>query len=143
MTRDSVPVSSIPEVGAFTKIQRELETFKKNNPEFFEELNSIVERYNAALDLADKAVRAKQVSCGDFQLMSRPTVYYDAEKLCEELGEEAFIALGGTVKQVPEYAVEKHVLESNIVRGIIPDDIVKRTRTVRCRYDKPEKLNLP
>jgi hypothetical protein len=143
MTRDTVPVSKIPEVASFTKIREELESFKRNNPEFFEELGSLVERYNAALDAADKAVRAKQISCGDFRLMSKPTVYYDAEKLYEELGDELFVAFGGAIRQVTEYTVEKSVLESHIARGAIPQNIIKDIKSTRCRYDKPEKVVLP
>lgn len=143
MANNTMPVSKIPEVRAYASIKEELDAFKAANPEFFEELHSLVDRHNAALDLADKAVRAKQVSCGDFKLLGKPATHYNAEKLCEELGQEAFESVGGAINRVVEYAVDKSILEAHIARGAIAEDVLKHVKTIKCRYDKPEKIVLP
>jgi hypothetical protein len=143
MTVNNVPVKSIPEVDEFTKAQRALDEFKANNEEFFAMLQPLVDRYNASLELADKKVRAQQVSCGPFQLTGRPSVSYDAEKIIEEMGRDFFIEIGGVIAQRTVYEIEKSKAEAAFAAGYIPDEVVKVVRKTKVAYHKPDKVVLP
>jgi len=143
MAVNNVPVKSIPEVDEFEKAQRALEEFKANNEEFFAMLQPLVDRYNASLELADKKVRAQQVSCGPFLLTGRPSVSYDAEKLIEEMGLDFFIEIGGVVSQRTVYEIEKAKAEAAFSAGYIPDEAVKVVRKIKVAYHKPDKVVLP
>lgn len=137
------PVNAIPEVESFEKIAKELDQFKADNTEFFETLQEIVDRYNAARDRAEKAVRAKQVSCGPFQLTGRPSVSYKGEVLYEEMGRDWFFEHGGTTTQVTKYEMDKSKAEAAYTAGLIPEEVVAKARTVKASYHKPEKVELP
>jgi hypothetical protein len=138
------PVEAIPEVAEFEKARQELASFKESNPEFFAELDQLVARYNAAFDMAEKAVRAKQVSCGSFVLTGRPSVKWDKQKLYEEMGRDFFLtALGG--REVPrmELEMEDSKAEAAMVQKLIPDEVAKAARKVKAAYHKPDKLVMP
>lgn len=134
----------IPEVEAFTRIQRELDEFKRANPEFFDQLQHLVDRYNASRDMAERAVRTRQVSCGPFQLTGRPAVSWKWETLYEEMGREWFAAnVSGEIRQVPKYEGDKGKAEALYAAGIIPAEVSEKARLVKASYHKPEKLELP
>ncbi len=137
------PVSAIPEVQAFEEAKRELEEFKEAHQPFYQSFMRLCEAYNAARDAADKIVRAKQISCGPFQLASRPSTSYDAERLYEEMGEAFFFAHGGSVEQKPIYTVNKPLLEAAIAAGMLPDEVVSVIKKVRVAYHTPQKAELP
>lgn len=143
MTTNNKPSKAVPEVEAFEKIQRELEEFKADNTEFFEVLGELTARYNAALGMAEKAVRSQQVSCGPFQLTGKPSISYDAEVLYEEMGRDFFFAHGGSVKQVTEYAVDRAQAEVAYAKGLLPAEIVSKVRKVKLSYHKPPTVALP
>ena len=138
------PIEAIPEVQEFEQIRQDLFDFKDSNPEFFAELGQKVSRYNAAYDMAEKAVRAKQISCGPFVLTGRPTVKWDEKVLFEEMGRDFFLStLGG--KEIPrvELEVDSSRVEAAMVQKLIPDEVVKIARKVRVSYHKPNKLVMP
>jgi len=137
------PTNVIPEVEAFERIQRELDEFKRANPEFFEQLQHIVDRYNATRDMAEKVVRTKQISCGPFQLTGRPSVSYDGEVLYEEMGRDWFFEHGGATKQITKYEIDKTKAEAAFSAGIIPEEVAAKARKVKASYHKPEKVELP
>ena len=139
---NSRPTRTIPEVQAFEKVQQELDAFKAENPEFFAELEALVDRYNAARDMAAKVVHTMQVSCGPFQLTGRPSVSYKADVLYEEMGRDWFFEHGGSAVQVTRYEVDKTKAEAAHAAGLIPEEVAAKARTVKVSYHKPEKVTL-
>lgn len=136
-----VSADDIQEVSDFMDIKQELDGLKADHPEIFRLYTDIVQRYNAALEAADKAVRARSISCGPFDLYSsRPD--YNGEKMYEELGKELFLACGGSTVRTTEYKVDKAKVESAIASGKIPADCVKEFKSTRVAYHKPEKLSV-
>lgn len=133
----------LPEVETFEKIAGEIEAFKTIHSDFYQELQQLVERYNAAHEMAYKAARAKCVSSGPFQLMGRPAVKYNVEKVLEVLGEAAFLEYGGRTKQVTVYEVDKEQMDLACASGLISKEDVAAIRETVSRYHKPEKLVLP
>jgi len=140
-TAKRVSADDIQEVSDFMDVKQELEGLKADHPEIFRLYTDIVQRYNTALEAAEKAVRTRGVSCGPFDLYSY-TPQYDGEKMFEELGKELFLAYGGSTVRVTAYKVDKAKVESAIASGKIPADCVKEFKSMRAAYHKPEKLEV-
>lgn len=134
-----VPESAVPEVQQFLAVREKLHRLKESYPEVFEALDALKQEYNQALEAADKVVRAKQISCGPFDLYQFQTKY-DADKLAEELGESEFLRVGGVVKTVKTYDIDKAKLEAHITSGSIDKEVVDHVRTISPRYKKPDKI---
>lgn len=138
-TKKILAEEDVPEVQRFLAVQSRIENLKEGYPEVFEELGMLVEEYNAALQAADKILRAKMASCGPFD-MYQTQVKYDADKLYEELGKKDFLAHGGKISTVTKYEVDKPRLEAAITSGAIPEEVVKAVREISPRYKKPDPM---
>ena len=136
----TIPEGQVPEVLRFLEAKERFDNLRAAYPEVFEQLSQITEEYNASLEAAEKMVRSKQVSCGPFVLFQTQTKY-DAEKLYEEVGRDRFLEVGGTVKTVTTFEIDKARLESHIAANTIPPEVVAVIREVSPRYKKPEKIN--
>lgn len=136
-----IPESQIPEVEHFVEIQARVERLKEAYPEVFEQLATLQVDYNQALEAAEKVVRGKQVSCGPFNIFQTRTSY-DAEKLYEELGKDEFLKVGGQIKTITTYDVDKAKLEAHITGGVVPKEVADNVKKVSPSYKKPEKINV-
>ena len=137
-----VEPETIPEVVDFIDADAALREFKEEHGELFEQLALLSERRNAALEQAEKVCRAREVSCGPFNLYQF-AVKYDATALFDLVGRTKFLELGGSINSVPEYTIDKGRLEAVIAQGKLPDDVVKAVRKETPNFHKPEKLVLP
>ena len=102
-----------------------------------------MESYNNTLEAAEKAVRSKEVSCGDFILKSF-TSRYNPDALYAWAGSrEKFLEIGGTLNTIVDRGCDKARVELAIQSGRIPkevaDEVLKRTAS----YSKPDKVGLP
>ena len=134
-----VAAAKVPEVKALLDLEQELTALKADYPDVFAQYKDLADRYNAALDAADKAVRAKKVSCGPFDNFTS-TPSFDPEKMYEELGVELFLQCGGSTKKKTVYEVDKHKVEAAIATGQIPVECAKEFRTVKRSFHKPKEL---
>lgn len=136
-----ISANDVVEVAEFLDIQQELTAIKAEYPEVFRMYAEIAERYNAALEAADKAVRAKGVSCGPFDCYSSHPKY-NGEKMYEELGEKLFLACGGSMQKRIEYSVDKAKVEAAIASGKIPEECVPEFKSTQRSYHKPEPISV-
>lgn len=139
---ETVDEEEIPEVIEFLDARTGLEEFKAKNEKLMKQLHHHIDKYNTALEAADKAVRGKEVNCGPWQQLS-PSVTYDGEKLYSAVGREDFVRLGGIVRQVNEYHIEKGTIEAAIAQGNLPKQIVSIVRKVGRKYKSIPKASLP
>jgi len=139
---NEVSVEEIPEVTRFAEVKAKYEAFKTANPEFFEYLNAVTEEYNSALEDAEKAVKSRQVSCGEFVLYQFATKY-KPDILFQALGHDRFLAAGGVVQTKTVYEVDKTRVDSAIASGVIPPAVADQVRIKEARFYKPGKLELP
>lgn len=137
-----VDVEEIPEVLEFLDAQTEYEAFKAKNRKIIKELEGLIENYNTTREAADKAVRGSGVSCGPWEQLT-PTVKYDGEKLYSAVGREDFVRLGGVVRQVNDYVIDKGTIESAIAANRVPQQIVDIVRSVSRKYKSIPKPELP
>lgn len=135
-----VPISEIESVQKLADLKMEIDGLKAEHPDIFMTYADLVDRYNTVLEEAEKEVRSKAVSCGEFDNYST-SVKYDADKMFEELGEEMFLQSGGSMSTKTVYEVDPKKADAAIANGTVPEDCVDNFRNVRRNYRKPDKLS--
>jgi hypothetical protein len=136
-----VPIADIPEVQEFMDLKQEIEALKAANPDVFMLLADLVDRYNTALEAASNKVRSLQVTCGPFDNYAT-TTRFNIDKMHDELGEDMFLACGGSSNLVRQYKADTHVIEAAIASGKIPPSCIDEFRTITLSYHTPTKLNV-
>jgi hypothetical protein len=136
-----LPVEDVPEVATFEEAKQRLVDFKEKHAKVFHDFEMIVAKYNASLEQAEKVVRAKEVSCGPFELYQHQTKY-DPVKLYEELGREDFLAMGGEIGKTTTYSIDKTNFETRVARGDIPQEVAEAVTAHSPRYHIPDKIIL-
>ena len=137
-----VPTEQIAEVASYQEVRERYNTFRQNNPVFFKHLDALQEELNQKLQDAEKAVRAKGVSCGDFELYQFHTKY-NAEELLQAVGRDKFLQVGGEMTTKTVYSLDKARIDAAIASNEIPAAAVPRIRTKEPRYHIPEGLVIP
>ena len=141
MSYNPVPPNEIPEVQAFENAKQALEQFKAANAGVLEAFAWYAREYNDKLEAADKAVRARGASCGDFDYYQKATKI-DAAALYTALGREEFVAAGGTVKMVAEYKIDAKRLEQAVATKKIDPALAAEVTRVEARYKTPKPVSL-
>jgi hypothetical protein len=139
---EELPEADVPEVIEFLDAQDAVKAFKEEHAAVFEQMGQLVERYNAALQQADQACRAKQVSCGPF-ILKHFSTKYDAEKLFNAVGRDQFLQWGGKLDTKTVYEVDRGRLEAIIAQGKLPATTVEEVRKETPNYHKPDALVIP
>lgn len=134
-----VDPTEIPAVADFINARDKLNEFKEENAAVFEVFDELVAEYNTALEKAEKLVRADEVTCGPFVLYQWQTKY-DAEKLYDSVGRDEFLRLGGQVKTVPEYSLDKSTFEAKMAQNAVPPPVLNVVVRISPRYKTPDKL---
>lgn len=138
----TVEVATIPEVIEFVDAQATIEEFKADNVAVFAMLAELTDRYNTALEQADKVCRARGVSCGPFDLYQF-SVKYDAEALYNAVGRDKFLELGGKIEVQTVYDVDKGRLEAMAAQRKVPEEVISQVRKETPAFHKPPKLVVP
>jgi hypothetical protein len=133
------PATEVPEVQALLELQQEIAELKADNPDVFMQYADLVERHNAALEVAEATVKSQGISCGPFDNYSSRDDY-DAERMVEELGEKLFLRFGGSIEKKTVYKVDKSQLESAHALGHVSDDSLSHFHKVVRSYHAPKKL---
>lgn len=136
-----IPISEIQEVQDYIDLKQEIDALKAENPDVFMRLADLIDRYNAALELAANKVRTLEVSCGPFDNYA-VSVKYDPEKMQDELGEELFLACGGSSGLVRQYKADPNIVEAAIASGKIPAACVGEFRKISRNYHVPPKITI-
>lgn len=139
---ETVDPSTIPEVVEFINAQGTIEDFKNSYPEVFKTLEGLTDRYNTALEQADKVCRQRGVSCGPFDLYQFSTKY-DAEALYNAVGRDKFLDVGGKIETQTVYDIDKGRLEACVAQRKVPEEVIEQVRKETPAYHKPPKLVIP
>lgn len=139
---ETVDPGTIPEVVEFIDANDAIQSFKASYPDVFKQYEELIERYNSALEQADKVVRARAVSSGPFDLYQFKTTY-DAEALYNAIGRDQFLSVGGKLETQTVYDVDKGRLEAAAVQKKIPAEVMAQVRKETPNYHKPPKLVAP
>lgn len=136
---ETVEADEIPEVADYLEHLELLEEYKKQHKKIFSTYNDIAEKLNQLRVEADKIVRAKNVNCGPWTVMST-AVKYDSEKLLQAVGPARFLELGGTATPRIDYAIDKTVVETQIAKKAISPELVKEIKVESIRYSAPKDV---
>lgn len=136
-----VDETDIPEVVAFIQVQQQYDSFRQANRQFFDYLDKLAAEYNEKLVDAEKAVRARGVSCGPFHAYQKQ-VTYNADALYELMGREKFLELGGKEELQKIRSVDKKRIDMNIATNKIPQEVACEVRKESPRYKKPGGITL-
>jgi len=140
MPKNPVDPNEVPEVAAYVESKEMLETFKANHAQVFATYEQLAEDLNQKMEAADKVVRARAISCADWDLYQTQTKV-DAEALFNALGMDMFLQVGGKTTTKTTYSADKAKVEAAAARGDIPkavvDDVVKESP----RYHAPVRIS--
>lgn len=132
-----------PEVEAFIEAADKYERVKAFYEEAVAALTTVQEEYNSALAAAEKVVREEGLSQGPFQVSSKREKV-DAEELHRILGEDRFLAIGGTITTERVYKMDAKVLESKVAIKVVSAAEVKPAISTSYVYrNKPNPISLP
>lgn len=141
-TSTSTSTSTTTKVNAFLEAEKKLKAFKEANKKIFQQLDSIVEEYNAALEDADKEVRALGISVGPFSVMGVQTTI-DVDILYDEMGPEGFLKVGGIVQQRQVLDIDKTKFQTYVNSGAIDPEILSACYSKKNKYRTPKKIDIP
>lgn len=138
---DEVPLSEIPEVQAYESIMAEYRHWQEANAQYFTYLRQFEERINTAREAADKAVRARGVSCGSWVKVNEFDKV-NADAAYQVHGHEKFLTLGGSLETITKKKMDKTRYMSNVAAGVVtPEEkaaVVTRTRA----YSTPDPMSV-
>lgn len=139
---NDVPISEIPEVAAYHDVKARYEAFRAANPEFFQYLDALQEEFNQKLQDANKVVRSKGISCGDFELYQYQT-RYNAEELLQGVGRDRFLRVGGKETTQTIRSVDKARFQAACAAGEVPPEVAERVETKTPKYHAPDPIVVP
>jgi hypothetical protein len=132
--REVKSVSDLPEVAEYEALEIMYERFKREHADVFERFTELANRRNAALALADKAVRLAQVECGSFIFAQSPRVGIKAEELYDDVGFRQFIDMGGQIETAKKYTMDPAALDKAVAEGRLSPEDAKRYVKVTYVY---------
>jgi len=132
--------SEVPEVSSFIETLSQLEAFKAQHGNVFDQYEQLVHEYNQRLEAADKTCRQLGISCGPFDLYNYSTSY-DPKALYDAVGHDRFLQVGGSVHTEKVYKVDKAKVEVAIQQNHIPLEAVESFKKVSPRYHMPDKVS--
>ena len=139
---NEVPTASIPEVDALEQVKARMKTFMEANEQFFEWWNELVEEYNDKMQAADKAVRARGVSCGDWSIGSYQTKY-DFDYMYERYGRDEFLERGGKLETIQVKSGDKKRVDLQIDSGKMAKEDAEHIRKKGPKFSGPKPIGVP
>lgn len=137
MPHNVVDPNTIPEVAAYNETKEMINTFRERHAHIFSAYDKMLEDLDQKRGAADKAVRARQVSCSDWDLYQFQTKI-NPDKLYNALGMDGFLRVGGSTSTQTVYGVDKAKLEAAIARGEVPPEVAEEVVVKSPRYHAPK-----
>lgn len=141
MGYNTVEPKDVPEVMAYVEASQQLESFRTLHKKIFQQYMELAENTNQKREAADKAVRAKGVSCGPWEYYQNQEKF-NAQALYETLGQSEFLRVGGILQTKTVYDVDKNKINSAIARGEISQDVASVVKTIIQKYHAPKDVGL-
>lgn len=138
----TVPVDNNRKVREFLAIEEQIQSFKANHYEVFQEFAHLLQRRNDALEDAEKEVRASNINCGPFVSCGVQT-RVDVDQLYEELGEEGFMEVGGTVETKRVLGLNREKFDALVANNKVPEEVVDLCCASTTKYRAPHKIEMP
>ena len=137
-----VPASSIAQVRAFRRAQKDLAELEAKHPAVFKKLRELATVYNATLEAADHAVRAQRVSCDPF-VLDHYAAKVKPSALCEAVGRAEFVRLGGSIGTTETFEIDRKIFDALVARGELGEETVAAAVTYIPHYGRLSPLSIP
>jgi hypothetical protein len=137
--KNEVSSVEIKQVAEYEEALKQLERYKKKHADVFHNYSEMAEEVNQKRQIADKTVRGRGVSCGPWELYSQ-SVDYDPVKLYEMMGREDFLKVGGQLKVITQYDLDKSKVSAAISQQVIPKKVAEQITTKTLRYHAPKEI---
>lgn len=124
-------------VETWEQASNRLNAFKELHQGVFDQYAELVEAYQDALEAVEKEARVLGKSHGPF-ILKHVTRKIDAERLHEELGSAEFLRVGGKLREVREYLVDRTTFFSKADSGQIPKEVVDAVVSSTPVFLKPK-----
>jgi hypothetical protein len=112
----------------------------EQDPKFapvIKDYKDLLEERDQLLQVAEHMARSLEVSCGPF-IRTHVTVKWDANQLYQLLGEQQFLAIGGTKGTETVYTVDKDRADIAMKTGAIPAPVAAAARKESPAYRAPK-----
>lgn len=131
------------EVLAFIDAEEDYQAYKAANEGVIRNLIAFANARNAAFEAADKVVRSRAIEVGPFRFKTRPYTKVNTERAVAELGQEKFLALGGTVRTETVYELDARAVEIAIATNRLAPEVAKKFTEEQVRYCSIPMVSIP
>lgn len=125
---------------AYEEAEHALQDFVDRNHDLVEQLRELTVRRNSALVQLDQAARAEQIELGPIR-KGRTTTRVDTQKAYQELGEQRFRDIGGTLVTEPKLSAE--AARKAINDGLLNQQEAERFMSTVSTYTTPDTYKVP
>lgn len=129
--------AAVSAVKEYQTAEKTIELFKQDNQQLMTEYLELLEEKEQKRQVADKLIRALDVSFGPWDRYSERTTY-NADMLCQLIGKQKFMELGGVESTAVVYSIDGQKVELAIASGAIPKEVVPEVKTVTSSYHTPK-----
>lgn len=136
---DESETSAISAVKAYERAEKKLRTFVGEHGEVFDTYRELLDKLEKKRVVADAAIRSTDASFGPWVRLGEQCTY-DRAALCKQIGEERFVALGGTVSTQTVYELDKDKIDVAIAADEIPASVLAAVREIKSRYKAPKTV---
>lgn len=137
MPNKPVPIESIPEVVAYEEAKEMVDIFREQHKKVFASYDMLIDSLSQKRDAADKAVRSRQVSCGDWDWYQTQTKI-NVDLLLNTLGVERFLEIGGTSTTETIYKIDEDTIKAAATRKFITETLSKEAIVKIPKYHAPK-----
>lgn len=134
---DESELEAVKAVKSYEKCERGVAAFEAEHREVFESYDGMLEELERKRQVADATIRATDASFGPWERFSEQR-NYDTDALYSLVGHEKFLALGGTVTEMPVIELERDKLELAIKKREIPKSVVAAILKIIPKYRAPK-----
>lgn len=139
--RKGTDMDQHPEIEKFYKAQEEWDAFCQQNSDVLEHITTLLQNRDAALQLAEKVVRDNKLEgVTGFRVLNKyrkPNV----GKLLASLGEEKFLAIGGT--KCDDFSISAAALKEAVAKGLLSQEEYKNGTSEVVTYEIPKASLIP
>lgn len=139
---ERVAPSSVREVSAFVRAEKDLAAWKEEYSEAAAKLAAIADVYNATLDAAEAVVRERRIETGPFVLASHLRKD-NAEVLYEAVGRQRFASLGGELEPIEKLTIDRTRFDAAVAGERLGAELLARIVTWSPRYKTIKRVLLP
>jgi hypothetical protein len=134
---DEPELEAIKAIKSYETTERKISLFESTNGEVFKTYDGMLEELERKRQVADAKIRATDATFGPWERFSEQKKY-DTTALYDLIGKERFLALGGTVTEMPVIELDRDKLELAIASKELSKAVVAAILKITPMYRAPK-----